>query len=58
MLSHMPAGVHCQFPSARAKSSGDGDFFFYIEGVSHTLIAYGHNLTWTHSSRHTILGEC
>ncbi|KAI5249092.1 hypothetical protein E4T42_05426 [Aureobasidium subglaciale] len=32
MLSHMPM-MNCQYPPSRAKSSGDGDFFFYVEGL-------------------------
>ncbi|KAG9532042.1 RNA-binding domain-containing protein, partial [Aureobasidium melanogenum] len=32
MLSQLPT-VHCQHPSSRGKSSGDGDFFFYVEGL-------------------------
>ncbi|KAG9694087.1 RNA-binding domain-containing protein, partial [Aureobasidium melanogenum] len=25
--------MHCQYPPSGAKSSGDGDFFFYVEGL-------------------------
>ncbi|KAG9603216.1 RNA-binding domain-containing protein, partial [Aureobasidium melanogenum] len=32
MLSQVPM-VHCQHPPSRGKSSGDGDFFFYVEGL-------------------------
>ncbi|KAI5267069.1 RNA-binding domain-containing protein [Aureobasidium subglaciale] len=32
MLSHMPM-MNCQYPPSRAKGSGDGDFFFYVEGL-------------------------
>ncbi|KAI4746602.1 RNA-binding domain-containing protein [Aureobasidium sp. EXF-12298] len=32
MLSQLPT-VHCQHPSSRGKSSGEGDFFFYVEGL-------------------------
>ncbi|KAH0373821.1 RNA-binding domain-containing protein, partial [Aureobasidium melanogenum] len=32
MLSPMPA-MYCQYPPSGAKSSGDGDFFFYVEGL-------------------------
>ncbi|KAG9626369.1 hypothetical protein KCU64_g18789, partial [Aureobasidium melanogenum] len=32
MLSQVPT-VHCNHPPSREMSSGDGDFFFYVEGL-------------------------